>query len=154
MTSIAPLDPATATGRQREQRDAHVPSILMVLTVLTGARSWTLADGTQHPTGFWAEEFTVQHRVFTDAGAEVTIATLGGGSAIADELSLALAMNGNDPSKVEELRNYLDRCRGALASPLALSHVTPDEFDAVFTPGGNGPMQDLSVDTDRKSTRL
>ncbi len=43
-----------------------------LLVVLTGADTWTLADGTSHPTGFWAEEFVEPMRVFRDAGVEMT----------------------------------------------------------------------------------
>ena len=39
-----------------------------VLFVVTGARHWTLSDGTEHPTGYWAEEFVAPYRVFTGAG--------------------------------------------------------------------------------------
>ena len=49
-----------------------------VLFVVTGARYWMLADGTKHPTGFWAEELAVPHRRFREAGWEITIATPAG----------------------------------------------------------------------------
>jgi putative intracellular protease/amidase len=116
-----------------------------LLMVLTGARTWTLKDGTAHPTGFWAEEFVVPHRMFTGAGLDVTITTLGGVTPVADELSLSLAMNGEDADKVADLRTYLAQVQGLLAAAMPLEEVDPASFDAVFIPGGHGPMQDLAT---------
>jgi putative intracellular protease/amidase len=116
-----------------------------LLMVLTGARTWTLKDGTAHPTGFWAEEFVIPHRMFTGAGLDVTITTLGGVTPVADELSLSLAMNGEDADKVADLRTYLEQVQGLLAAAMPLEEVDPASFDAVFIPGGHGPMQDLAT---------
>ena len=60
-----------------------------VLFVVTGADHWTLNDGTTHPTGFWAEELTAPHRVFTRAGFDITVATPGGVAPTVDTASLA-----------------------------------------------------------------
>jgi putative intracellular protease/amidase len=49
-----------------------------ILFVMTGASYWTLADGTRHPTGYWAEEFAAPHRELTAASHEVVVATPGG----------------------------------------------------------------------------
>jgi putative intracellular protease/amidase len=117
-----------------------------VLMVLTGARTWTLKDGSAHPTGFWAEEFVAPHRVFTGAGIDVTVATPGGVGAVADELSLSPAMNDDDAEKIADLRRYLRDVEPMLASPVRLEGVEAASFDAVFIPGGHGPMEDLAVD--------
>ncbi|WP_405958952.1 type 1 glutamine amidotransferase domain-containing protein [Streptomyces sp. NBC_00868] len=119
-----------------------MPSILIVLT---GARHWTLKDGTAHPTGFWGEEFIESHRAFTAAGAQVTLATPGGVRPVVDELSLAPAMNGGDEAKVAGFRAYLAEVDGFLAAPRRLEDMNPADYDAVFVPGGHGPMQDLAV---------
>jgi putative intracellular protease/amidase len=118
------------------------------LIVLTGARFWRLKDGTQHPTGFWVEEFAAPHRVFTEAGHTITIATPGGVTPVGDELSLAPAMNNNDESVVAELRAYLDKSQDDLAAAVSLADIDPADFDIVFIPGGHGPMEDLSTDPD------
>ena len=65
-----------------------------VLFVVTGARYWILTDGTEHPTGYWAEELVAPYRVFTGAGHEVVIATPGGVQPVVDEASLAPDVNG------------------------------------------------------------
>ena len=119
-----------------------------VLMVLTGSSVWTMKDGTPHPTGFWAEEFTKPHKTFTDAGFDVSIATPQGRTPTVDPLSFALAYNNNDQSEVDTYQGYLESLKNELASPLALSDVGPSDFDVMFVVGGHGPMQDLAVDPD------
>lgn len=119
-----------------------------VLMVLSGAAFWELKDGSQHPTGFWAEEFIVPDRMFRDAGLEVTIATPGAVTPVVDEFSLAPEMNNNDNAKVEEYRAYLADSKDTLGAAIALEEVDPSEYDIVFVPGGHGPMQDLATNAD------
>ncbi|MBM6544899.1 type 1 glutamine amidotransferase domain-containing protein [Janibacter sp. YIM B02568] len=116
-----------------------------VLMVVTGARHWTLKDGTQHPTGFWAEELLVPYRTFTDAGWDVTIATPGGVRPVVDELSLSLK-SGVTPGKATEHKEQLAALEPVLAQPAVLADVDADDFDLVFYPGGHGPMEDLAHD--------
>ena len=111
-----------------------------VLVILSGARVWSLKDGSQHPTGFWADEFVAPHRLLVEAGHDVTIATPGARIPVADEASLA--DNG------AELRAYLESVKDLLESPARLEDVDPAAYDAVFLPGGHGPMQDLAVNPD------
>ena len=115
-----------------------------VLFVVTGADHWTQSDGSKHPTGFWAEELVAPHRVFTGAGHDVTIATPGGVVPTVDEASLAPDANGGQEG-VDEVRQALAGI-AALSSPLALEDVDASAYDAVFYPGGHGPMEDLAVD--------
>ncbi|WMX48318.1 type 1 glutamine amidotransferase domain-containing protein [Streptomyces roseicoloratus] len=115
-----------------------------ILFVMTGADHWTLADGTEHPTGFWAEEAVAPHEAFTAAGHDVVVATPGGVVPTVDAGSLAPEVNGG--------REGADRVAAALAamgelkSPVKLEDVDPADYDAVFYPGGHGPMEDLAVD--------
>lgn len=117
-----------------------------ILFVVTGARHWTLADGTQHPTGFWAEELVAPYRAFTDAGHQVAIATPGGVSAVVDRASLAADVNGG-PENAAALEAELARIEG-LRAPLRLEDVDLSDYAAVFYPGGHGPMEDLAVNAD------
>jgi putative intracellular protease/amidase len=119
-----------------------------ILMILTGARIWNLKDGTKRPTGFWAEEFVEPHRIFTEAGVNITIATPGGVTPIVDEVSLDPGSNGGDLARVEQLRSYLAKSRDALAASVPVADVDPADYDAVFIPGGHGPMEDLAVDKD------
>lgn len=115
-----------------------------VLFVVTGARHWTLSDGTQHPTGYWAEELVAPYRAFTAAGHEVTVATPGGVQPVVDEASLAPDVNGGQDG-ADEMRAALTGIP-QLQSPLRLEDVDAAAYDAVFYPGGHGPMEDLAVD--------
>lgn len=115
-----------------------------VVMALSAARHWTLADGTQHPTGFWAEEFVVPYTAFRDAGFEVLVATPGAVPPVVDELSLGLS--GGLPSTTRRLRSQLAALEPVLASPADLHEVDPMSPDMVFYPGGHGPMEDLAVD--------
>ena len=112
-----------------------------VLLVLSGARVWSLKDGTQHPTGFWADEFVAPHRLLIEAGHDVTIATPGARVPVVDQASLSDAAG-------PELRAYLDSVKDLLESPARLEDVDPAAYDGVFIPGGHGPMQDLAVNPD------
>ena len=115
-----------------------------VLFVVTGARHWTLSDGTKHPTGYWAEELVAPYRVFTGAGHEVVVATPGGVQPVVDEASLAPEVNGGQDG-ADEMRAALQGI-SQLESPLKLEDVDVSVYDAVFYPGGHGPMEDLAVD--------
>lgn len=116
-----------------------------VLQVLSAARVWTLKDGTQHPTGFWAEEFIVPYTLFTEASWDVTVATPGGKQPVVDRLSLSIK-GGVLPRRATKLRAEIDRLTPVLAHPSDLSEMDPDDFDVVFYSGGHGPMEDLAVD--------
>ncbi|MFI8521075.1 type 1 glutamine amidotransferase domain-containing protein [Streptomyces sp. NPDC085481] len=115
-----------------------------ILFVMTGADHWTLADGTKHPTGFWAEEAVTPYAAFKAAGHEITVATPGGVVPTVDRGSLAPEFNGGQEGA--------DQVAAALAAvdeiknPISLEDVRLDDYDAVFYPGGHGPMEDLSAD--------
>jgi putative intracellular protease/amidase len=117
-----------------------------ILFVLTGADHWTLADGTKHPSGFWAEEAVAPYEAFTAAGHEVVVATPGGVVPTVDRASLAPEVNGGQEG-ADRVAAALDAFT-ALQRPLALADVDLDEYAAVFYPGGHGPMEDLSVDAE------
>jgi len=116
-----------------------------VLFVVSAADHWTLNDGTKHPTGFWAEELAEPHRLFTEAGYSITIATPDGVAPTVDQGSLSAQAAGGD-DRVAELTAYLESLT-ALKSPASIADVTVADYDVVFYPGGHGPMEDLAVDT-------
>ncbi|WP_129660566.1 type 1 glutamine amidotransferase domain-containing protein [Rothia halotolerans] len=114
------------------------------LFVVTAANGWTLKDGSVHPTGYWAEELAEPHRLFAEAGWEITISTPGGVAPTLDELSLGVA--GGLPKRRKEIRAYIDSIQDALDRPVPLDEVDEAEYDLVFYPGGHGPMEDLAFD--------
>lgn len=105
-----------------------------LLMVVSAADSLTLADGTSHPTGFWAEEVVESVRVLREAGVEVTLATPGGALPTVDKASL----DGRFDDAVTALED--------LRTPATLSELDAAGFDAIYLPGGHGPMADLASD--------
>ncbi|WP_199441074.1 type 1 glutamine amidotransferase domain-containing protein [Umezawaea beigongshangensis] len=118
-----------------------------VLMIVSAADSLELADGTAHPTGFWAEELAASHELLRAAGAEVDVATPGGAQPTVDPISLD-ERGGVSEADAERFRRYLDSIATELAAPLSLADVTIDDYDAVYVPGGHGPMADLARDAD------
>ena len=110
--------------------------ILMVLT------SHDELGDTGHKTGFWLEEFAAPYYVFRDAGADITLASPAGGQPPLDPKS-------DEPDHQTEatLRFKQDAdARRELAATLKLGQVNPADYDAVFYPGGHGPLWDLAND--------
>lgn len=112
--------------------------ILMVLT------SHDKLGDTGKKTGFWLEEFAAPYYVFKDAGAEVTLASPKGGQPPLDPISDA------DDAQTEATKRFKGdkAAQSDLAHTVALSMVSADGFDAVFFPGGHGPLWDLAEDAD------
>jgi putative intracellular protease/amidase len=110
--------------------------ILMVLT------SHDKLGDTGKKTGFWLEEFAAPYYVFKDAGAEVTLASPRGGQPPLDPSS-----DTNEAQTEATKRFKGDKAaQSDLANTVVLSTVTADGFDAIFYPGGHGPLWDLSED--------
>ena len=110
--------------------------ILMVLT------SHDQLGNTGKKTGFWLEEFASPYYVFRDAGADITLASPQGGQPPLDPKSDA-------PDAQTEATGRLRKdaaAQAALASTLKLAQVKGGDYDAVFYPGGHGPLWDLAED--------
>ncbi|MDT5088542.1 MAG: hypothetical protein QOG47_1249 [Mycobacterium sp.] len=117
-----------------------------ILFVMTAASYWTLADGSRHPTGYWAEEFAAPYRELTGAGHHVVVATPGAVVPHDDVMSLRPSMAGSEQISLE-LEEIM---RGAeeLRRPVELAGARLEDYDAVYYPGGHGPMEDLWQDAD------
>jgi putative intracellular protease/amidase len=113
--------------------------------VVSAADSLTMRDGSEHPTGYWAEELVVSHRTLRDAGHTVHIATPGGRKPTVDEVSLAAESAGGQ-DRADAFRAHLADMDAELSSPLVLADVDPSGYDAIVMPGGHGPMADLYQD--------
>ncbi|KAA5931660.1 MULTISPECIES: type 1 glutamine amidotransferase domain-containing protein [Pantoea] len=110
--------------------------ILMVLT------SHDELGTTGKKTGFWLEELAAPYYAFLDAGAEITLASPKGGQPPLDPKS-------DEPdSQTDETRRFHadSAAQAALASTIRLDTVNQEMFDAVFYPGGHGPLWDLAND--------
>lgn len=111
-------------------------NILMVLT------SHDQLGTTGHKTGFWLEEFAAPYYAFLDAGAVITLASPKGGQPPLDPKS-------DEPGfQTDATRRFkLDGpAQAALARTERLGDVLARTFDAVFYPGGHGPLWDLAED--------
>ncbi|MGV8932260.1 MAG: type 1 glutamine amidotransferase domain-containing protein [Luteimonas sp.] len=112
--------------------------ILMILT------SHDQLGDTGKKTGFWLEEFAAPYYVFRDAGADVMLASPKGGQPPVDPKSDA------PDAQTDATRRFAAdaAARDALAHSRKLAEVANETFDAVFYPGGHGPLWDLSDDKD------
>jgi putative intracellular protease/amidase len=116
-----------------------------VLMVLSGVDHWTQADGSKDPSGFWAEEFVVPHQILTAAGFTVDLATSMGGKPTADPMSLKREVAGEEADAFAE---YIKVHQAEIEAARPLSDVSLDGYNAIFIPGGHGPMEDLAHDPD------
>ena len=110
--------------------------ILMVLT------SHGQLGDTGKKTGFWLEEFAAPYYEFKDAGAEVALASPAGGQPPLDPKS-------DEPdAQTDATRRFKAdaKAQAALAHTAKLADVSGDTFDALFYPGGHGPLWDLAED--------
>ncbi|WP_057462423.1 type 1 glutamine amidotransferase domain-containing protein [Pseudovibrio sp. POLY-S9] len=112
-------------------------NVLMVLT------SHDKLGNTGEKTGFWLEEFAAPYYVFKDAGATITLASPAGGQPPLDPKSNLpdFQTAATDRFKADAAAN------DALANTVKLDSVSADAFDAVFYPGGHGPLWDLVDNT-------
>jgi len=110
---------------------------MKILIVLT---SHDKLGHTGEKTGFWLEEFAAPYYAFIDAGADVTLASPKGGKPPLDPTS------NEDEHQTESTRRFQDDevAKRALTNTRQLSDIDPDDFAAVFYPGGHGPLWDLS----------
>jgi len=99
-------------------------------------------------TGLWIEEFAAPYFYFTAQGAEIIIASPKGGQAPIDPKSNEVSF------QTESTRKYFADpvVQEKLAHTVLLSKVNQKDYDAVYYPGGHGPMWDLSED--KNSARL
>ncbi|MDH1550018.1 type 1 glutamine amidotransferase domain-containing protein [Pseudomonas juntendi] len=112
---------------------------MKILLVLT---SHEQLGNTGEKTGFWLEELAAPYYAFIDAGAQLTLASPNGGQPPLDPKSNELDFQ-TDATRRFEIDSVATH---ALANTLKLSDLNGAEFDAVFYPGGHGPLWDLAED--------
>ena len=112
---------------------------MRVLIVLT---SHSDLGNTGEKTGFWVEEFAAPYYVLADEGAELTVASPKGGQPPVDPKSEAPEAQTGATKRFYSDYDLIDK----VAHTLKLSEVNESDFDAVFYPGGHGPLWDLAND--------
>ncbi|MGV2872043.1 type 1 glutamine amidotransferase domain-containing protein [Colwellia sp. E150_009] len=116
----------------------NTKKILMVLT------SHADLGNTGEKTGFWIEEFASPYYTFKKAGVEITLASPLGGQPPIDPKSEL-----DDFQTPATKKYYVDsKTQNAVANTCVLAELKADDFDAVFYPGGHGPLWDLTNNTD------
>lgn len=109
-----------------------------ILVIITSHAALTDTDST---TGLWIGEFTDPYYVFIDAGCAVTLASPKGGKPPIDPMSqLTEHITGSNKRFQDD--TFAQR---ALEHTLVLDDVSSAEYDAVFFPGGHGPLFDLAT---------
>lgn len=116
--------------------------VLMILT------SHDKLGNTGEKTGFWVEEFAAPYYVFADAGVEITLASPQGGQPPIDPNSEAEEAQTDATKRFDEDKALQNK----LSQTEKLSSLRAEDYDAVFYPGGHGPLWDLA--TDSKSIKL
>ncbi|MBD2842629.1 type 1 glutamine amidotransferase domain-containing protein [Erythrobacter sp. KMU-140] len=108
-------------------------SILFVMT------SNDMLGDTGEKTGMWLEEFAAPFYVFTDAGIDIELASAKGGEVPIDPESL------EDDYQTDATRRYLadDDSQARMKSTVPIEAVDASRYDAVYYPGGHGPLWDL-----------
>ena len=112
--------------------------ILMVLT------SHSELGNTGKKTGFWIEEFAAPYYLFQEAGAEITLASPKGGQPPIDPTSDK--PENQTPATIKFKAD--EKLQETLSQTKKLSDISQEDFDAVFFPGGHGPLWDLTNDND------
>lgn len=112
--------------------------ILMVLT------SHADLGNTGEKTGFWVEEFAAPYYIFKEAGVEIILASPLGGQPPIDPKSEL-----DDFQTPATVKFYADaQTQKIIANTHVLSEINADDYDAVFYPGGHGPLWDLTDNND------
>jgi len=125
-----------------------------ILILLTKAKTLSLLDGRQYPSGFWAEELIVPYELFVQQGYQVDVATVGGVPPSPDEDSLTpLNVGYTRPPDCaddheEDVAHYrrLTEAREELRQPMNVSDITLDalaEYSGVYISGGHAAMEDM-----------
>ena len=112
-----------------------------VLFILTSHEE---LGNTGEKTGFWIEEFAAPYYLLKDKGIQITLASPKGGQPPIDPKS-----DQPDSQTPATIRFKADQeTQKILSQTKKLSEVSASDFDAVFYPGGHGPLWDLAEDKD------
>jgi putative intracellular protease/amidase len=115
-----------------------------VLFVLT---SHDKLGDTGNKTGFWVEEFAAPYYTLVDKGATITVATPKGGKAPIDPTSASADAQTEDTERFDRD----EEAQKLINNTVKLDTLKAEDFDAVFYPGGHGPLWDLSEDKTSKA---
>lgn len=141
IVSCAILSNNKATS-QTKNENTMTKKVLFVVT------SHDKLGDTEEKTGFWIEEFAAPYYALSDAGVNIDIASPLGGQPPIDPRSSDPSSATEDTKRYDSDKDLQDK----LSKTLILSEVNQSDYDAVFYPGGHGPLWDLT--TDKNSEEL
>lgn len=118
---------------------------MKIVIVLTSHSKLGKTDG---KTGFWIEEFATPYYLFQEAGVKITLASPAGGQPPIDPKSDAPENQTESTIRYKKDEHLLD----LMANTFRLQDISASNFDAIFYPGGHGPLWDLA--TDKNSIKL
>lgn len=125
-----------------------------LLVVLTNTSKLTLTDGSEYPSGFWAEEFAVPYELYRRADYDINIATIGGIAPSVDTSSLVAedmkrvrpaGTHADDAALTQQFRKTIEGCV-ELRAPLDIGRLGPDDlagYAGIYITGGHGCMEDM-----------
>lgn len=123
------------------QNKEKMKKVLFVVT------SHDQLGNTGEKTGFWSEEFAAPYYELADRGIQIDIASPLGGQPPIDPKSADPASATEDTKRFDKDTELLNK----LKHTLKLANVKESDYDAVFYPGGHGPLWDLTKDKNSKA---
>ena len=132
--TLSILTACNQDAKNSKQQDTDQKKVLFVLT------SHAELGNTGEKTGFWVEEFAAPYYNLLDKGVEITVASPNGGKAPIDPRSKTEASQTDATKRF----NNDKLAQEIINNTVKLEDVEADDFDAVFYPGGHGPLWDLA----------
>jgi putative intracellular protease/amidase len=136
LIAIITLTAFSSTAIAQKTNKKSMKKVLFVVT------SNDKLGNTGEKTGFWSEEFAAPYYELLDQGVEITIASPLGGQPPIDPKSADPASATEDTKRFDADKTLQEK----LKNTLKLSTVNQKDYDAVFYPGGHGPLWDLVED--------
>ncbi len=130
--------------KTHENSNEKTKKNMKVLFVLT---SHDKLGDTGEKTGFWVEEFAAPYYTLLDKGVDITVATPKGGKAPIDPTSASADAQTEDTERF----NKDAAAQKVINNTVKLETLKAEDFDAVFYPGGHGPLWDLAEDKTSKA---
>ncbi|QCE34928.1 type 1 glutamine amidotransferase domain-containing protein [Acetobacteraceae bacterium] len=99
---------------------------------------------TKEKTGYWLDELAAPYELLSKAGAEISFASPMGGKPPIDPVSLKSAYS----TTYTTIFSHDQQAQESLSHSVPLTSVSSQDYDAVFYPGGHGPLFDLAENRD------
>jgi putative intracellular protease/amidase len=142
LVSVSLFSSFVGAKSTRSENELHLNLTAKKMKILFVLTSHDKLGETGKKTGFWVEEFANPYYALLDKGAEITIATPKGGKAPIDPSSDLPSAGTADTERYKNDKVAQDK----INNTLILANINPVDYDAVFYPGGHGPLWDLSED--------